>query len=125
MLARIMIAVVAAGLALLGPVGGAIAADDTSTRDAPVALARDEDDGGVLATVEDDDAGDGDGDDTDTATSGVDSNDGTNSGVSSVSRDTDLSRGDLTRDRTNDGPGGPTRDRTAGSTNDGSRHDTR
>jgi hypothetical protein len=128
MLARIMIAVVAAGLALLGPVGGAIAADDTasSARDAPVALARDEDDGGVLATVEDDDdAGDGDGDDTDTATSGVDSNDGTNSGVSSVSRDTDLSRGDLTRDRTNDGPGGPTRDRTGGSTNDGSRHDTR
>jgi hypothetical protein len=123
----ILIASLAAGLALLGPVGGAIAADDAagSTRDAEVALARDEDDGGVLATV-DDDPGDGDGgDDTGSFTSGVDSNDGTNSRASAVSRDTDRSRGDLTRDRTKDGPVAATRDPTAGSTNDGSRHDTR
>ena len=127
MFARILITTVAAGLALFGPVGGAIAEEDakTSTQDVKAAIARDEDDTGVLEVVEDDDDTTGGGDDSDSFTSGVSSNDGTNSRVTAVSRDTDRSRGDLTRDRTKDGPGAATRDRTAGSTNDGSRHDTR
>lgn len=128
MIGRILIAAVALGLALLGPVGGAISADDAtaSTRDTEAAIARDEDDGGVLAVVEDDDGDDTTGgDDSDSFTSGVDSNDRTDSRVTPVTRDGDRSRGDLTRDRTKDGPGPATRDRTAGSTNDRSRNDTR
>lgn len=50
------------------------------------------DDGGLLTIVDDDDAGDCDYDDTDSLTSGA------------ISRDTDRSRGDLTCDRTEDGP---------------------
>ena len=42
-----------------------------------------------------------------------------------VSRDRDRSRGDLTRDRTKDGPGGSKRDWSGGNTNDRSRNDTR
>ncbi|MAY98108.1 hypothetical protein [uncultured Nocardioides sp.] len=57
-------------------------------------------------------------------TSGVDSRDGTNSRVTAVSRDRDRSRGDKTRDWTRDG-GDRTRDRSANSTNDKSRNDTR
>jgi hypothetical protein len=125
MLARILTGAVAAGLALFGPVGGAIGAEEASAspRGAEVAVARDEDESGVLAIVDEDDTGDGD--DTDSLTSGVDSDDATNSRVSAVSRDTDRSGGDLTRDRTKDSPGAASRDRTAGSTNDRSRHDTR
>ena len=50
--------------------------------------------------------------------------DKTNSRVTAVSRDRDKSRFDLTRDWTMDG-GEFTRDRTANSTNDNSRNDTR
>ena len=44
--------------------------------------------------------------------------------MTGVSRDRDLSRGDKTRDWTRDG-GDKTRDKTANSTNDRSRNDTR
>ena len=50
--------------------------------------------------------------------------DNTNSRFSAVSRDRDLSRGDMTRDWTRDG-GDRTRDRSANQTNDRSRNDTR
>jgi hypothetical protein len=93
------------------------------------AFAREEDAQGVLVTDEDDD--DLGGTDTDTtantnsATSGNNSNDGTNSRHTARSRDTDKSVGDLTRDRTKDGPGTSTRDRSANATNDKSVNDTR
>ncbi len=50
--------------------------------------------------------------------------DGTNSRVTNVSRDRDLSRRDLTKDWTRDG-GDRTRDHSRNYTNDASRHDTR
>lgn len=50
--------------------------------------------------------------------------DNTNSRVTKVSRDRDLSRRDLTKDRTRDG-GDRTRDNSRNHTNDKSRHDTR
>ena len=53
------------------------------------------------------------------------SRDDTNSRVTDVSRDRDRSRGDLTRDLTNDGPGKNNVDSSASSTNDKSRNDTR
>ena len=52
------------------------------------------------------------------------SRDATNSRASRVSRDRDVSRGDLTRDWTRDG-GKQKRDWSSGSTNDWSRNDTR
>ena len=51
-------------------------------------------------------------------------NDNTASNFTAVSRDQDLSRGDVTRDWTRDG-GDLTRDLTANSTNDSTRNDTR
>lgn len=97
--------------------------------DDDLVLAREEDAAGLAVSDDDDDRdGDGTGDGTNgtnSFTSGVESNDGTNSRVTSVSLGDDHSRGDLTRDRTKDGPGTSTRDRTADSTNDRSRHDTR
>jgi hypothetical protein len=57
-------------------------------------------------------------------TSGVNNNDGTNSRHTPVSRDRDLSRGDLTKDWTRDG-GDRTRDHSKLKTNDRSRNDTR
>lgn len=62
--------------------------------------------------------------DTGTETSSGDQNDPTNSRVTAVSRDKDLSQGDLTRDWTQDGPGPMTLD-TSQSTNDASKNDTR
>ena len=53
------------------------------------------------------------------------SNDNTGSRETRVSRDRDLSRDDLTKDRTKDGPGTSTRDFSQNRTNDGSRNDTR
>jgi hypothetical protein len=53
------------------------------------------------------------------------SRDDTTSRVTDVSRDRDRSRGDLTRDLTNDGPGKNNVDNSANSTNDKSRNDTR
>ncbi|QWC83830.1 hypothetical protein KLP28_09285 [Nocardioidaceae bacterium] len=51
-------------------------------------------------------------------------NDNTNSRFTAVSRDRDVSRGDLTKDFTRDG-GDRTRDWTKNATNDRSRNDTR
>lgn len=52
-------------------------------------------------------------------------NDSTRSNFTRVSRDRDLSRGDVTKDVTQDGPGDRKRDWSANSTNDRSRNDTR
>ena len=104
---RILTFALAAALAVFGLAGTAVAASDGS--DADGVIARDEDFAGVLV-VDDDDDGDDSGAGTDTNggtgsfTSGVDSNDGTDSRVTPVSRDRDRSRGDLTRDRTKDAP---------------------
>lgn len=51
--------------------------------------------------------------------------DGTRSNFSRVSRNRDLSRSDLTRDRTRDGAGAVKRDWSANRTNDRSRNDSR
>ena len=104
---------VTSGLLAL-PVASAHADDETAVK-------RDEDTSDVvLAADEDDD----DTADRSRNTSGADSNDGTNSRHTGVSRDRDRSRGDKTRDFTRDG-GDRTRDRSAGHTNDRSRNDTR
>lgn len=111
---RLLTFAIVAALALFTVAGTSIA---------DVVLSRDEDASDVVVADDDDD-----GDDDSRSrgfTSGVDSNDGTNSRVTSVTRGDDRSRGDLTRDRTKDGPGGPTRDRSRHQTNDRSRHDTR
>ena len=74
----------------------------------------------VVTTVDDDD------DDDTTFNSGTgDSNDGTNSRETRVSRDKDRSRDDLTKDRTRDGKGPSKRDWSQNRTNDRSRNDTR
>ena len=95
--------------------------------------AKREDDAPSLVLVADDDDGDTNDDDTDGdddtnspsyTDQSRDTNDHTNSRVTGVSRDRDLSRGDKTRDWTRDG-GDKTRDKTANSTNDRSRNDTR
>jgi hypothetical protein len=114
MLGRIVTFLVVASLAVFA-VGG-VAVAGAGRPEAEVAIAREEDVEQIVV-AEDDDGGD-DGD------SG-DSGDATNSRRTGVSRRDDRSRGDLTRDRTKDGPGGATRDRTANHTNDRSRHDTR
>jgi hypothetical protein len=111
-----------AGLVTTGllalPVTSAFA-DDT-------AFKRDEDTPDVVLVADEDDDDTADrGDDTRSRnTSGVNSNDGTNSRHTAVSRDRDRSRGDKTRDFTRDGDD-RTRDRSAGHTNDRSRNDTR
>ena len=117
------------GLALVAglPAGAAFAADLDE-----VALRRD-DEYSEIAAVEDDDLGsdalagatDDNTGNTGGDTSGVDSNDGTGSGYSAVSRDGEASRGDNTRDWTRDGAGDRKRDWSGGQTNDGSRNDTR
>ena len=84
-----------------------------------------ENDGAELLTVADDDDDGPDDDDTSSFSSGVNSNDGTGSGHTPVSRDRDRSRGDKTRDRTYDGKGGKKRDWSGGHTNDRSRRDSR
>ena len=78
-----------------------------------------------VVAMGDDDDGDDDSNSRSGYTSGVDSNDGTGSGHTGVSRDRDRSRGDKTRDWTRDGKGGIKRDFSAGHTNDRSRNDTR
>lgn len=120
---RMLTFLVLAAFSMFGLGGASLA--DTDRSDAEVVFARDDDAGGELASEGDDDGDDTDDDDSDSFTSGVDSNDGTNSRVTGVSRGDDLSRGDRTRDRTKDGPGMSTRDRTANHTNDRSRNDTR
>lgn len=101
---------------------------------------RDDDSGQVVTTVDRDDDDDDGTTDTDTGGDGTNSNtdshagagtgdsrsrdDGTNSRVTKVSRDRDLSRDDRTKDWTRDG-GTRTRDHSANQTNDRSRNDTR
>jgi hypothetical protein len=123
MVPRILLFLVVGALATFG-VGTALA-EPSAGED--TAFAREEDAQGVLTTVEDDDDLGGTGTNTNTggASSGIDSNDGTNSRHTARSNDTDKSRGDLTRDRTKDGPGTSTRDRSANDTNDKTRNDTR
>jgi hypothetical protein len=114
-----------AGLVVIGGPATIVLANDGS-RDREAFIRRDDDDATELAVAErDDDSGDSGGDDSDSFTSGVDSNDRTDSRVTPVTRDRDRSRGDLTRDRTKDGPGGPTRDWTRNHTNDRTRNDSR
>jgi hypothetical protein len=79
----------------------------------------------VLLADDDDDGADTGSNSRSGFTSGVNSNDGTGSGHTPVSRDRDRSRGDKTRDRTRDGKGGPRRDWSGGHTNDRSRRDSR
>lgn len=125
MAGRILTFLVAAALVMFGLAGTALARSDGDT---DRVVARDEDMAGVTVVDDDDDDGDDSPNGTtggDSATSGVESDDGTNSRVTSVSLGDDRSRGDLTRDGTKDGPGTWTRDRTANHTNDRSRHDTR
>jgi hypothetical protein len=90
------------------------------------AVLREDDDGVVLLDDDDDDGGDGTTTGNTGGNSGTgDSNDATNSRHTGVSRDGENSVGDLTRDRTQDGPGGPRIDRSGGGTNDRTRNDTR
>jgi hypothetical protein len=95
-----------------------------------VTLKRDDDGADLVLVAEDDDLdpanGTNSGGDTSRSrdTSGVNSNDGTNSRHTPVSRDRDRSRGDLTKDWTRDG-GDRTRDHSKFKTNDRSRNDTR
>jgi hypothetical protein len=122
MIGRILTVVLVGALGAMALGSTSLAGTKAETATEDLVLARDEDAAGVVAT--DDDDGD-DTDDTDSFTSGVDSDDATNSRVTSVSLGDDRSRGDLTRDETKDGPGSSTRDRTANHTNDRSRNDTR
>ncbi|GAB2747348.1 hypothetical protein [Nocardioides pakistanensis] len=114
------------GVGLMAMPGASVAAGP----DDEVAVKR-EDNVTELVLVSDDDD-----DDTmdDTNTDGIDTNtgasrstsDNTRSNFTRVSRDRDLSRSDLTKDFTFDGPGDTrTRDWTANHTNDRSRNDTR
>lgn len=116
----------AVSLGVIGLTSATAAANDTD------GYAKREDTSTELVTVTDDDD---DGDDLDTGTntatntatgtgSDASTSDQTSSGVTAVSRDRDLSRGDKTKDRTMDG-GDPTRDLTPNLTNDRSRNDTR
>ena len=96
-----------------------------------------DDSGQVVTTVDRDDDDDDDDTNTDAGTNS-DTNshagagtgdsrsraDGTNSRVTAVSRDRDLSRADKTKDWTREG-GTRTRDHSANQTNDRSRNDTR
>jgi hypothetical protein len=129
MIGRMATIALAGAVAVLGPVGAAIAVDETDDSDREAVVFKREDDDDEVQTPftrggDDDDTNTGNGGGT-SFTSGVNSNDGTNSRVTSVSRDRDRSRGDLTRDRTKDGPGTKTRDRSRHRTNDRSKHDTR
>jgi len=126
MIARLSIWVLAA-MVTMGLAGGLLTA---SAKDSEDLAAKREEDSIVLVAAEEDDDDDDSNDvaGTDSRsgfTSGVDSNDRTNSRHTGVSRDRDRSRGDLTRDRTKDGPGGSKRDWSKNHTNDRSRNDTR
>ncbi len=124
-----------AGLVAAGLVAWQVPAFAGSGSDRDTAFKRDDDSQVLVTTVDDDDDDDTGRDQTRTRTrtNGDDTNTGnsrsradqTNSRVSAVSRDRDLSRGDLTRDWTTDGPGAQKRDWSANSTNDRSRNDTR
>lgn len=124
MLGRILITALAFAFGAAMPLGAVMAdqKDQAVVRDEDLAISSDdEDDGDGPARL----AADTHSNDSDSFTSGVDSNDRTNSRVTPVTRDRDRSRGDLTRDRTDDGPGPKKRDWTENKTNDRSRRDTR
>lgn len=113
-----------AALAITGTVSLGLLSLSSVAASAEDGLKRDEDSVElVLATDDDDD------DDSNSGASNTGSSrsgpDATNSRVTEVSRDRDLSRGDKTRDWTTDGPGDRTRDWSANKTNDRSRNDTR
>ena len=121
--------------ALLGVAGltamGLIAMSSPILAQASDEVVKREDDAPSLVLVADDDDDDTNDDDDDTRTNSPsytdmsrDTNDNTNSRVTGVSRDRDISRGDKTRDWTRDG-GDKTRDKTANTPNDRSRNDTR
>ena len=125
MLGRTIIAVLALVLGAAAPVGAMVNGEAQSDE-----LARREEETLVLVSEDDDvdgeDTTDGGGGGTDDGfTSGGNSNDATNSRHTPVSQDRDRSAGDLTRDRTRDGAGGPRRDWSPGQTNDRSRNDSR
>lgn len=88
--------------------------------------AKREDGPAQVVTVDEDDADDDTGNTGNTGyNSGTgNSNDGTNSRHTAVSRYRDISQGDLTKDWTRDG-GDRTRDHSRNYTNDSSRNDTR
>lgn len=117
---RVSLITIAAGLVLVGTsvTGPALAADDMqmwARNDAPTVLSDDEDDDD-LEPDSDDPTGEAD---------DQDSNDATNSVQTAVSRDEDLSKAGLTRDMTEDGPGGLRRDWSDNATDDASIGDTR
>lgn len=117
-------AAVAAFAAVLGFGLFALVQSSAATGDEVVATRENQ-----FTALSTDDIDDDDDDDDDETGATFDSdtgesNDGTGSRVTVVSRDRDLSNDDLTKDRTMDG-GDPTRDFTQNHTNDASRNDTR
>jgi hypothetical protein len=126
MAARIMIALMAMMLGV-GTMGTAVLAGESADN----AVLREEDTDAVVIEYDD---GDGDGGTGNTGNSGGggsfnsgtgNSNDGTNSKVTPVTKDKDKSHDDLTKDWTKDGPGGKKRDWSRHQTNDSSKNDTR
>jgi hypothetical protein len=109
------------GLLAAALVAYAVPAASGSTE---VAYKRSDDSADVVTTLDDDDDDD-DGDTSSFNSRTGDSNDNTGSRETGVSRDRDLSRDDLTKDRTKDGPGKSKRDWSQNRTNDRSRNDTR
>lgn len=126
---RIVRSIATLAAAVLGV--GTLALGGSAASEAADPLAKREENINLVMTADDGD----DDDDTNTNTgntrsrsvnrdnSGV-SRDGTNSRFTGVSRDRDVSRGDLTKDWTRDG-GDRTRDHSRHQTNDSSRNDTR
>ena len=112
----------ATAIGLIGMQAPAVAADEALKREdgaVELVLVADDDDDDT-----NDDTDDG-GDDGDTDSQSRETNDNTSSNFTGVSRDRDNSRGDKTRDWTNDGAGDQKRDWSANNTNDRSRNDTR
>jgi len=110
-------------VALLAMSGGAATAGDEFSK-------RDDETPELVLVADDDDDDTNDRDTRDTrdtrSKQSANTRDNTRSNFTGVSRDRDNSRGDKTKDWTRDGKGGDkTRDKTAGSTNDRSRNDTR
>jgi hypothetical protein len=106
-----------------GLLAGGVSVASSSAND----LAKRDEDAAELVLVADDGDDDGDGDNSGNGgNSGTgNSRDATNSVVSRVSRNGDLSRDDRTRDKTRDGAGAKKRDVSRNVTNDRSRNDTR
>lgn len=124
LLTALLATVFGAGLFLVVPTSGATAASDDRA-----VLSKRQDAVSDLVTVDDDDDLNRDettGNNTNASKTGNSrsARDNTNSRVTAVSRDRDLSRRDLTKDWTRDG-GDRTRDHSRNQTNDRSRHDTR